>query len=58
MSMLRQVRKALNDIDASFTAGDSMRAEYQFQLLRKMIDDDRRRPWSDWMQMAIEEFDL
>jgi hypothetical protein len=57
MHMLRQVRKALNDIEVSFKDGLSRRAEYQVYLLHTMVDEQpsRRKPWSTYQKLVIEE---
>lgn len=57
--MLKQVRKALNDIQLSFTDDKPHKAEYQVYLLRTMIDEQpsRRKPWSTYQQLVIEEFE-
>lgn len=56
--MLKQVRKALTDIEASF-ANDKRKAGYQLYLLRKMIDQQpsRTEPWSTYQQLVLEEFE-
>lgn len=59
ISMLRQVRKAINDIGASLTNNQPRKAEYQLYLLRKMIDQQpsRTKPWSSFQQLVLEEFE-
>ena len=59
ISMLRQVRKAVNDIQESFHVNSPRRAEYQLYLLRTMIDEQpsRTKPWSTYQQLVLEEFD-
>ena len=59
MYMLRQVRKALNDIELSFNTNRPARAEYQLYLLRTMVDEQpsRVKPWSTYQQLVLEEFD-
>ncbi len=58
MNMLKQVRKALNDIQAAFTGNHPNKAEYQVYLLRKMIDEEpsRQLPWSYYQPLVDEEF--
>jgi hypothetical protein len=55
-ALLRQIRKALDDIEVSLAAGDLDKARYQETLMRKMIDDDRSRPWAHWRPQVEEEF--
>lgn len=57
--MLKQVRKALNDIQESFHINNPRRAEYQVYLLRTMIGQQpsRTEPWSTYQQLVLEEFD-
>jgi hypothetical protein len=55
MDILKQIRKACNDIAESFRTNKPSRAEYQFFLLRKMIDE-RRHPWSHYQPQVDEEF--
>lgn len=64
MDVLRQVRKALDDIGESFAEihtgkADYHKVEYQVFHLRKMIDEQpsRRNPWSAYRAMVEEEFD-
>ena len=58
MDVLRQVRKALDDIASSFQDNFPMKAEYQVYLLRSMIDEQpsRRKPWSHYRPRVDEEF--
>lgn len=57
--MLKQMRKALNDIQESFTADKPHKAEYQLYVLRMMIDEQpsRRKPWFWYRGWIAEEFD-
>lgn len=55
-ALLRQIRKALDDIEESLRNDDLVKARYQESLLRKMIDDDRSRPWAHWRPQVDEEF--
>lgn len=55
-ALLRQIRKAMNEIQESLASGDNDKAAYQMDLMRKMIDDDRSRPWAHWKPLVDEEF--
>lgn len=63
MDMLKQVRKALNDIRATLATDgeavcDPVKALYQLDLLREMIDaqPSTRQPWSFYRPRVDEEF--
>lgn len=68
MDMLKQVRRALDDIRQSLTDVEPYeptgikvgeKAIYQIDLLRKMIDEQpsRQHPWSYYQPMVAEEFE-
>jgi hypothetical protein len=60
MDMIRQVRKALDDIAASYANNQPGRAEMQVFWLRKMIDQQpsRRKPWSHYRPAIDEEYPI
>lgn len=57
--LMKQARKALNDIAAAFNENNPTKAEYQVHLLRTMIDEQpsRRKPWRYYQRRVDEEFE-
>lgn len=58
VDMMRQVRKALTDIQQSFADSDADRAEMEVYWLHRMIDATPSHPWSHYQPMIDEEYEL
>ena len=54
MNMLKQVRKALGDIDIAQRDGDLKKVSFIAAYLSDMVA--RGKPWSDYRPMIEEEF--
>ena len=56
MNQMKQVRKALGDIDIAQRAGDIYKVNYIAYCLRDMVAKGNQ-PWSNYRPMIAEEFD-
>lgn len=59
MNMMREIRRALNDIQQSMNNYDDHRVRLQVYHLRVMIDErqSRQKPWSHYQEIIEEEFE-
>lgn len=56
MNMMKQVRKALGDIDVASQQGDVMKVYYITHCLRQMVATGKHS-WSTYREMIKEEFE-
>lgn len=60
MNMMREIRRALNDIQQSLNDVAVTKTALQVHYLRVMIDEQqsRQKPWSHYQEIIKEEFSI